>query len=634
MEKDVFELEPSYLSSQIRRTGELLRSGAEERVTDYYRRFDSVKDIYQEFLHNLIVSDFDSAMAFTTAKEIFGSDAVRFAAVDGTEYARQLHELVIFFGGACASFGTIRFQKSGRPIIEYSSRIIEYGKGISSCIPLHVSDIPDVDKSPALAKSYDDQAVFDNSKIADWIMAFSEFYLGYRMIIDEKVQVLLMDRTLSGEHSALLSDTAKFGWVTKNSGLLGLEVDGVTIDQYHLAFGRGRVVNSTLDLPPSRGDYLRHRLIYLLEESGGLSLEEICSKLHIDDPKRRNRIGRLLDSGVRASVFKKTASSYMLNEIYVGTWDRLKKLVVTIGDRLFMGQGPDKTGNPMLLKKRGGRSWLTTVDLAFLTLFCLYMIIEESWKRRVLLIGLTKDTSARDFMRQVLTVCTMNKVLNFDVTLDKVREAPSTDRMFLQSVSVFNHEKMKIPWALIEYDSAFKTIVPYLEKSAKPMFVSGATANRIVQMERLFLKSYIQLAQSGFDPKLRSNVLLIDRLVYPEYDLKEDTKIRFRHEYGSTEEPVTVLMFKRREEKNPVQNLVMTILESMCDSSIPEMFGHNKPLFIADNAAKWNFREFKRIVDATQDWILNSRDLRRFTFYMDTFRERRARYEYTRRTST
>ncbi len=624
----------SYLSSQIQRTGELLRSGAEERVTDYYRRFDSVKDIYGKFLHNLIVSDFDSTKAYSTATKIFDTDTIRFAAVDGTEYARQLQELVIFFGGSCASLGTIKFNKSSSPSIEYSSRIIEYGKGISSCIPLHVSDIPDIDKSPALSRSYDDQAVLDNSKIADWIMAFSEFYLAYRMIIDEKVQLLLMDRTLSGEHSALLSDTAKFGGVEKNSGLVGLEVDGVQIDRYHLAFGRGRIVNSILDLPPSRGDYLRHRIIYLLEENGQSSLQEICSKLLINDSKRMNRISGLLESGVRAHVFRKIGSDYILNDIYVGTWDRLKKLVVTMGDRLFLARSSKETGNPMLLKKRGGKAWITTVDLAFLTLFCLYMIIEESWKRRVLLIGLTKDTSARDFMRQVLTVCAINGVLDFDLDLKKVREAPSTDRMFLQSVSVFNHEMMKVPWSLIEYDSAFKTIVPHLEKPAKPMFVSGATANRIVQMERLFLKSYIQLAQSDFDPKLRSNVLLIDRLVYPEYDLKEDTKVRFTHEYGSTEEPVTVLVYKRQEVENSIQNLVMMILESMCDPSIPEMFGHNKPLFIADNAAKWSFREFKRIVDATQDWILNSRDLRRFTFYMDTFRERRARYEHTRRTST
>jgi len=36
-------------------------------------------------------------------------------------------------------------------------------------------------------------------------------------------------------------------------------------------------------------------------------------------------------------------------------------------------------------------------------------------------------------------------------------------------------------------------------------------------------------------------------------------------------------------------------------------------------------------VDTTADWILNNHKLRRFVFYMSTFRERRATIEATRR---
>ena len=69
----------------------------------------------------------------------------------------------------------------------------------------------------------------------------------------------------------------------------------------------------------------------------------------------------------------------------------------------------------------------------------------------------------------------------------------------------------------------------------------------------------------------------------------------------------------------------------MTAPSIPEAFGHNKPLFIADKVAKWHYSTFKRIVDSAKDWILNNRRLRRFVFYMSTFRERRARIEAARR---
>jgi hypothetical protein len=50
--------------------------------------------------------------------------------------------------------------------------------------------------------------------------------------------------------------------------------------------------------------------------------------------------------------------------------------------------------------------------------------------------------------------------------------------------------------------------------------VSGAVRNKIIP-ERLFVKSYIQLAEADDNPKLRSNVLYIDRLAHPDVDLDE-----------------------------------------------------------------------------------------------------------------
>jgi hypothetical protein len=70
-----------------------------------------------------------------------------------------------------------------------------------------------------------DEAVFDNSRIADWIMSFSEFYLAYRLFVDEEVRILLMDRTLSGEHSALISDTAYGKKLEEKSGLCGYQFE-------------------------------------------------------------------------------------------------------------------------------------------------------------------------------------------------------------------------------------------------------------------------------------------------------------------------------------------------------------------------------------------------------------------------
>jgi len=628
------EMETSYLSNQLKRAGHFLKAGALDRISDYNQRFSSASDVYNALLSHLIIQEFSAERAHETALKLFGSDRVKFAAVDGTEYARNMFDLIIFFGGAYVSFGWVTFQKDAKPSVENAGKLLEHGRGISSCVPLYVNEVPDVDSmidSLDGKKPLDDKAVFDNSRIADWIMSFSEFYLAYRLISDEDVRILLMDRTLSGEHSALISDTAHGQRLREKSGLCGSDLDEHPVRMEEMIYCRHRFLNEALDLPPPRGDYLRPRLLYELETVSSISLDELCGRLHLEHADCKRRAKKILDGLEKAHFVQSTGSTYALEEEYRNSWERMKKLTRTIGDRLFLDQPLTERPNPMMITKAGKPTWLTTVDMAFLTLFCLNMIIEECWKRPVLLIGLTKDTAARDFQRQVVRICSREHMWKLDLSSEALENIPRTDRMFLQSASVHNWDKLSVPWALVEYDTAFKTMVPELRRdkmSGRDGFVSGAVQNR-VNSERLFLKSYVQLAQAEQDPKLRSNVLLTDRLVYPEFDLNHVCELS--HEYGGVEEKVKPILFPNREARNDIQNLTMVLLSAMTSTSIPEAFGHNVPLFIADNVAKWHAREFTRIVETTRDWIMTNHDLREFVFYMSTFRERRAEFESTRR---
>jgi hypothetical protein len=627
-------METSFLSNQLKRAGHFLKAGALDRISDYNQRFSSASDVYEALLSNLIIQDFSTERARETALKLFGSERVKFAAVDGTEYARNMFDLIIFFGGAYVSFGWITFNKDAKPSVENAGKLLEHGRGISSCVPLYVNEVSDVDSMiDALGgkKPLDDKAIFDNSRIADWIMAFSEFYLAYRLIFDEDVRILLMDRTLSGEHSALISDTAHGQRLREKSGLCGSDLDDHPVRMEEMIYCRHRFINKALDLPPARGDYLRPRLLYELETATSLTLDELCERLHVEHANCKRRAKKILDGLEKAEFVQSTGSSYALKKDYRNSWERMKKLTCTIGDRLFLDQPLAERPNPMMIAKAGKSTWLTTVDMAFLTLFCLNMIIEECWKRPVLLIGLAKDTAARDFQRQVVKICSREHMWKLDLSSEALENIPRTDRMFLQSASVHNWEKLSVPWALVEYDTAFKTMVPELRRDQMPGrdgFVSGAVQNR-VNSERLFLKSYVQLAQAEQDPKLRSNVLLTDRLVYPEFDLNHVCELS--HEYGGVEEKVKPILFPNKEARNDIQNLTMVLLSAMTSTSIPEAFGHNVPLFIADNVAKWHAREFMRIVETTRDWIMTNHDLREFVFYMSTFRERRAEFESTRR---
>jgi len=618
----------SEMGSQLKRLGTLLREGAEEEVDETKTRLESAAQLYRDFVSNVIVSSFDQDEATRTAEKLFGSTSVKFAAIDGSEDQRLVAGLAVFWGGACASTGIVEFRKGSLPKVSYETGFVKRGQGVSSCVPIYVDRVVEVDQKilklsesgeATLTVPLTEQAVVDNSSIAGWIMIFSELYLAYRMVIDEGIKIVLLDRSLSNTQTSLIYDTSRRGRWESECTICGFDVEGLPIDRNEMGYGRYHYINQELKIPSARGDSIRYSVIYLVQEKGvPMSLEDVCEALGVNEHDRKERVRKYLKKAVAEGYLIEQEGKYISNPRYERSWGRLRKLVEMIGQQLFEA----RKGNPMRIKRGDKFRWLTTQDMAFLTLYCLYMLIEECWKRNVLLVGITKDTTARDFKSHVVPVCGNLGIWKVDE--QRLMDIPTTDRMFLQSISMNNYEDIPVPWSLIEYDTSFQTIVPDFKKRAG--YVSGARRNRI-SAERTFVKSYIQLGQSKRDPQFRSNVLFIDRLAYPQFDTP---RLKFNHEYDGAVEPVEVIFYKDKETKNEIQNLVVTILRSMGGGSIPEAFGHNRPLFVADKIAKAQRRSVVGMLDATGHWLMNSSRLRRFCFYMNTFRERRAEVEHAR----
>ena len=631
----------SSLSDTVRRASDVLKLGASRQVLDYEQRFSSLKNLYESLLSNLTITNLDCNDACKTAKEFFEASSIRFAGVDGTMYSRPLFDLVIFFGGAYASTGTIAFSEKDKPLVTYDEKTVRQGAGISSVVPVYVNEIPDVDQTffdveqpgeISLGKPLMDESIISNATIANWIMTFAEYYLAYKLATNtqQNIRLLLLDRSLSIERASLLYDTSKIDLWKAKSSIIGYKIDNEPFDINDLTLARQYVYNQALGLPSPRADYLRYAIVDLAKCKGTLTEKQILAEFGITDEKRIKRVKRCLQNLVKKGILNEKNEAYVLNSKYATTWERIKKLVANLGDRFFFTKTSEtETSNLMKILKDGKEHWLTTLDIAFLTLFTLHMLMEECWKRHVLLIGITKDTAARDFKRQLIPIMHNEGLLKTAISREEFETLPNTDRMILQSASMLNLEKVKPPWSLIEYDSAFRTMV--LDRQNRKGYVSGAIKNKI-GLEKTFLKTYVQLSQAKTDSMLRSNVLLIDRLVYPKYDYVPENVVEFWNELSDgTKEPVEVILFVDKCVRNKLQNLVMSVLVAMAPSSIPEAFGHNKALFIADKIAKWNYNQFKCVVDTTADWILNNHKLRRFIFYMSTFRERRASIEAARR---
>jgi hypothetical protein len=631
------------LSDTVKRTCDSLKKGATRQVTDYEQRFSALKNLYDDLLVNLIKTGFNPKEAAETAADFFGKPNVRFAGVDGTLYSRPMFDMVIFFGGAYAATGTVTFCENAEPHVEYDAKTIQQNLGVSSVVPIYVNEIPDVDHTFAAqeqpdelspAKSLTDEEIANNSLIANAIMTFSEYYLAYKLAADpaQDTRIILMDRSLATERASLLYETRKTDFWKAKSALVDYKAgnDDIPIDKNDLAIARQHVCNQALALPPPRADYLRYAITCLAEQEKTFTAEQIITRFGITDDKRARRVEHALKNLTQKRILTEKNGSYSLDAKYVSSWERIKKITLEIGDNLFFAKKAEtEAASSMKIVKNGREHWLTTLDIAFLTLFTLQMLMEECWRKHVLLVGVTKDTAARDFKRQLIPIMHSEGLLQTSMSSSALQNLPNTDRMILQSASIFNVDKVTPPWSLVEYDSAFRTMLP--DRQSRQGYVSGAIKNKI-SLEKAFVKTYVQLSQAKSDPMLRSNVLLIDRLAYPEYDCAPESTVKFWNELSDgTREPVETILYKDKAVPNRLQNLVMRVLVSMAPANIPEAFGHNKALFIADKIAKWNYSQFKCVVDTTAAWILNNHKLRKFIFYMSTFRERRASIEQARR---
>lgn len=634
----------SFIGRRLKQTGDLLLGGAQKQVLDYRGKFESLKGTYDEFLSKLLISYESKQFDPKFVDEFFGKRKLTFVGIDGTVLKHDVFDLLIFFAGAYPAYGAIEIDDSGKAKLEYDEKYLERGVGVSSVLPVYISEVPYIDQTLLIRSedgsvdqsiSHTDSWVIDNSAFADYMMGLSEFYLTYQQSCsDNHIDIILLDRIFSSEVASFYAETSDFRLdLDHECGLIGHKVNGRAFTKTEWIYARRLFGNLQMGTPAARGEFLLPRIIVQLMDAEGNSLtrEELVELLNLENEYQEARLDKELKNGMKGTgeaegIIIRNKDHFVLRPQYRDLYARVQNIVDEVCGRMF---STDPNVGYEDRFKIDGR-WLTTNDLSFLSLASLYLAVNNCWKNRILLIGVAKDTSARDLKRQVLPV--LNYVGRFKGGFTEKREdTPDTDRMILQWISLHEREHLKVPWATIEYDTAFKTIVPHFEK--EPGLVSGARRNQI-SIEKTFLKSYFQLCQAHSEPKLRSNVLLYDRLVYPDFDTKKEHIVTLKHDYEKRPdypEPVEVIFYEGQD--NPIQSFIIPLFKAMTSMSIPELFGHLKPLYVADKVAKYHFTEVRGMIESTGNWLMNRPDLREFLFYLSSFRERRSSVEQSRRST-
>lgn len=619
----------SFLAKELKNNAKLLRKGAENQISDIQKFKTKISHAAPHFKQFFICEkDIDPETVITNLHETIQATEIPFTAIDGTMFKTSVMDASIFFAGSYESSGFIKLQKKSLDIA-YTHKYTNRGRGISSVIPLQVADIVEVDTQfdlDILRSDYgiqiSEDIILDQSNIAESIMLFSEYYLAYKSLlrnIEYPTQVLLLDRTLAGDHSALIARTQKQILWKKTVNLLGYQVKGFEdspVNEKDYYWGRWYFTDNTDPIRP----YFRFKILKLLKQAQQpMSYNDIVVKLQLERVLRSHLISelKLLE---RKGYIIHLHKSFVLKPEVKQSWEKLHALVLEIGERIFQTDVDSlETKSPFLIKNKNNQEkWITTRDLHFLTLFCMYMIMELAYKKNFLVLGMTKDSGAREFRRQVVPILIAQGLFS-DIKIGNILKIPHSDRSFLENISATNLGE-SIPWILKEYDAVYRTIMIDGKK------VIGTKSN-LTGIMLMFAKSYVQLKRSKKDHELQSHVLAIDRIL---------TKVDIQKRANIQE-----LLFKKNE-KDPInyklntyisqgfyEPWILLLLHAMMPESLPDAFGHNKPLYIADKVAKFYVNEFKRLLSSIGSWITNDNHNKEKNYYQ-SFRETRNEIEQNR----
>ena len=604
--------------SENDRAVESVRSAASNLLSAFKAKLKNLEG-NDEISRLYLRQGYDVRLCSEEAKMFFGTDQVRYLAVDGTEFFEPRLDMIVFYAGAFAYSGNTKFQ-SDEIISEAPSSQSDYSS-LSSAIPLSEEY-----SSEVFGEKHGGGTEFDPSKVSGALMRLSEYSVVYEAICrDPDLKIILMDRTIS-------ADIAHISWKLRDyiqedlCKLMGFDTEFGVISKTDLELGRMLVKNDQLRIPSARSQFLKFATIaLLLREGRPLAIEEVMTKLDLKE-ERKQRVEDVRFKILKDAFTENGEQIFQLNEAMSHYFDRLLEGTKCYVDHIFKFNGE---GHPLRVKdpKSKVESWLTCEDIDYLTLILITAILYECWHRDILLVGIVKDSAANELVRGVIPI--LEDAGFFSGT--RAIERFESDTMLLQANSIVNGDSLACPWRTFEYDVCFRTISPLsTEKTSKKgeAWVKGAYKN-VIAAERMFVKAYFQLWCSDNSPNVRSHVFSYDRPCYPQYDDVRELVLKNLDEVE--EEIIPSLHFLSDSQ---ISELVIGILDSMGKEPIPEALGHNYGLFLADKRAKVAYEEASRSCVAAVDLEITKSRLDQQILFQGKFRSLRSGIESARKKKT
>lgn len=600
----------------------------QERQSSY----EAMKEFYPAFFNKLIR---DSSwirsrqgkrwhQALHLLKEQFGQgeDFLTFAAIDGTCDKKQLSEMMVFYGGSYAQGGTLSVNEQlGQ--LKYARWSPSEDTSVVAYLPIPLNKLNLFEDEDWLFRADDEDRSTANN-IHTSLMQFAEIYLAYRRITseDRPPKILLLDHSLS---SILLStdvmhlihpfqpNRQTLGWV------------GAWVDRWGRAFepadglvAHSHPMNHSLEVPSIRSNSIATAIVALLtnywqignpgerEKGQPIKLSDFLDHFPLTNEQKREAViknirnlGTDRDKGLGAF---KVEGEYIhpIDQLENGRfrtlrqrWYDLRQLFEYIGEQLFR----ERRVEVLQLHYQGdsgrrGPRWMNDNDIKFLIGLGLRLIIELCWQKRILLLGIAKDSSSRFLTRNYLSVLSAANILN----IPKTAEPPGSDRLVCEMIPLIDQE-ISAPWSTVEFDAVFMTLRALADREGNPE-IQGVKGDVIVPSDGLFLRSLINLFLERRPDKtnpLMGHVLFLDRIAYPYFDSQN----RSPSPITSRNSKITPLFFPDRDTDNFGQDIAMMVSDLLTRNCFPEAIGQPDALHRADLGAKALGKRINQLIEGS-----------------------------------
>jgi len=581
----------------------------EKRIIDHAQK---LKKIYDEYLNKFVVSfadEFSNQMQRMELKSIaerfLGTSDIHFVAIDASCEKRESENFISFYGGAYGSKGVLSLSDPGGRL-RYQRWEMNKDVSMVAFVPLP-PDVMEIGSEDAESESItlmSDSEISQISSLHTKIMQLAEVYLAYSLAASSTIDtpnLILMDNWLGGV-------LANSSFSPRNVQLKYGDFDGEEITVADMQVALAHPFKKELGIPSTKGFQQHFRIIAeaVWKENKTISHSDCNSEFSGVNFKA----GARFLQGIGAGVFDEKNKSFTFNVDPRVSWTKTLRIFNNICEGLFR----EKSASAITYKINDGsaKRYLTSSDLKFLIGVGIRALIEECWKKNILLIGVVKDSRSRFFYGNFIGSVHVENGINPANHL----QLHLTDRNIVELLPYID-TSIKSPWSSIEFDACFLTIHPEHENGewrvrGYPSSVAGETT----RPERIMLRSICQFFISE-DRVNTSHAIFIDRLVYPGWDDKDSKDLILDTEkFGK----IKALYFEKEINVPRLQELSMYLLTVLVRNHYPEALGYPDPLHQADWGAKSMKKRVLGLLESSE-WAFRSRPLTKtFRQIRDSFR--------------